>query len=177
MIKTRKQKTLSQSIKENFVHFYFRKKKMRLINFRIPAAIVGFVPATIVGFALIASATIKPAMAAPDAMVLFGEVPEEGNPFNGKQIAAAAGEGSSDLDVYRDANQKKLSWLGGFNFGAKGLSSNADNQISSVNIRAGRWRFYNSAGWGSLGGSIILGPGRWNIPLSLNDKISSIQRF
>lgn len=150
---------------------------MRLNNFRIPATMVGFVPATMVGFALITSATIKPAMAAPDAIVLFGEVPGEGNPFNGKQIAAAAGEGSSDLDVYRAANQKKSSWLGGFNFGVKNLSSNADNQISSVNIRAGRWKFYNDGGWFSFGGSIVLGPGKWNIPLSFNDKISSIQRI
>ncbi|MBW4422525.1 MAG: hypothetical protein KME13_25490 [Myxacorys californica WJT36-NPBG1] len=37
---------------------------MRLSHFRIPAAIVGLVPTTIVGFALIANTQIEPARAA-----------------------------------------------------------------------------------------------------------------
>ena len=81
---------------------------MRLINFRIPAAIVGFVPATIVGFALIASAPIEPARAA--AIELYDDVPG-GNPLNGSNTLLASSNAKVGGRVNLPPNAKKPSYI------------------------------------------------------------------
>ena len=83
-------------------------------------------------------------------------------------------QGGYDLQVYRHANQKDP--LGEFNFGKDSLSSNADNQISSITINAGRWRLYKLENY--FGRYVeYTKPGKYNIPSSFNDSISSIKRF
>lgn len=87
---------------------------------------------------------------------------------------AAAIQGGYDLEVYRHANQKD--WLGGFNFGTDGLSSNANNQISSIKVNAGRWKFFDWSNY--LGQSwTVSGPGTYNVPEWFNDRITSIRRY
>ena len=85
---------------------------------------------------------------------------------------AAAIQGGAALTVYRHANLQDK--LGEFNGGGlRTLSSNANNQISSVEITAGKWNFYDLPHY--LGRSLQLGVGKWNI-VGLNDKISSFKR-
>lgn len=129
---------------------------MRLINFRIPAATVGFVPATIVGFALIASATIEPARAA-DAMELYTNVPHDRSPFSPDQLRIA-------------------SWN---NPGTVNLSSATDNQASFVRIRAGLWRFCDGRNLArGQAGCINLGTGNHDLRRrGFNDKITSFARL
>jgi hypothetical protein len=87
---------------------------------------------------------------------------------------AAAIQGGSDLEVYRHANQKD--WLGGFNFGKDKLSSNADNQISSIKVNAGRWAFFDKSNY--LGASwTVSKPGNYNVPEWFNDRTTSLRRY
>ncbi|MCU0533284.1 MAG: beta/gamma crystallin family protein [Hydrococcus sp. Prado102] len=83
-------------------------------------------------------------------------------------------EGGKDLNVYR--HNDLVDWLGGFSYGTSKLSSNANNQISSVWVTDGRWRLYNWPYRNPLGGYIDVGVGAWNLP-GFNDKISSIKRI
>ena len=85
---------------------------------------------------------------------------------------AAAIQGGYDLEVYRHANF--VDRLGSFNYGSPGLSSNANDQISSFIINSGQWRFYEHANY--RGASFVRGPGRWNVPSNFNDRISSIDQ-
>ena len=126
---------------------------MRLINFRIPAAIVGFVPATIVGFALIASATIEPALAA-DAMELRSNEP-------------------GDLSVFSD---KDFLVAGFNNGGVNQLRPKSDNTASFARITKGNWKFCDLANL--QGECITLGPGDHILAtLRFNDKITSFKRI
>lgn len=87
--------------------------------------------------------------------------------------AAAAIQGGWDLQVYRHANL--VDKLGSFNFGKSRLSSNADDQITSFRINAGRWRFYTGANY--TGRFFTWDKkGDWNVAASFNDVISSIRR-
>ncbi|GAB4375782.1 MAG: hypothetical protein Kow00121_21920 [Elainellaceae cyanobacterium] len=88
--------------------------------------------------------------------------------------------GGADLEVYRHPDGRD--WLGGFNFGSSKLSSNANNQITSVRVRAGRWRFFNWPYRNGLGGYFdIKKPGLYNLHKifggRFDDAISSLQRF
>jgi hypothetical protein len=87
---------------------------------------------------------------------------------------AATIQGGADLEVYRHVNAKDL--LGTFNFGSSTLSSNANNQISSVRVNAGRWRFYE---YPHYIGRVweITNRGLYNAPPWFNDTISSLRRF
>jgi hypothetical protein len=91
---------------------------------------------------------------------------------------AAAIQGGYELQVYRDFGGNDL--LGSFNYGKSKLSSDANNQISSVRINSGTWRFYNYPYYNKLGGYIDLGPNKpgevWNLP-GFNEKISSIKQI
>ena len=88
---------------------------------------------------------------------------------------AATIQGGVAMTLYRHANRKG-DVLGEFNGGGlRRLSSNADNQASSVKITEGKWKFYNSPEWSPLGGSVELGVGNWNFA-GLNDKVSSFRR-
>jgi len=89
---------------------------------------------------------------------------------------AATVQGGAALEVYRHAGG--VDWLGGFNFRTNQLSSNANNQISSVRVREGRWRFFNWPNRNRLGGFFeITKPGLYNIQGGWNDQISSLERF
>lgn len=85
---------------------------------------------------------------------------------------AAAIQGGYDLEVYRHANLKDR--LGSANYGWSRLSSNANDQISSVRVNSGLWRFYEHANY--KGASFVLGRGEWNVPSNFNDRISSIDQ-
>lgn len=100
--------------------------------------------------------------------------------------AAAAIQGGDALELYKDTGVFGASGLlGSFNTGGKRrLSSNANDQISSIVIRDGRWRFYENENYG--GASLEFGPGRYDLPLyvlrfnpptSWNDQISSFKRI
>jgi hypothetical protein len=89
------------------------------------------------------------------------------------------------MTLYRDINLQG-DVLGQFDGGGlRRMSSNADNQASSVKITQGRWTFYNSPNWNPVGnpGFVTLGLGTYNftdirnaIGVSLNDKVSSFRR-
>jgi hypothetical protein len=88
---------------------------------------------------------------------------------------AATVQGGAAMHLYRHANF--VDQLGAFDGGGlRTLSSNANNQTSSIVINSGRWRFYNLPGWNVAGGYIDLGPGRYNLR-RFNDKISSFKRI
>lgn len=86
---------------------------------------------------------------------------------------AATIQGGYALEVYIHINFRDR--LGRANRGWSRLSSNANDQISSVKINSGRWRFYEHANY--KGASFVRGPGRWNVPSNFNDRISSIERI
>lgn len=87
---------------------------------------------------------------------------------------AAAIQGGHDLEVYRHANYGDR--MGSYNIGWSDLSSkaNANDQISSVIVNAGQWRFYEHANY--QGASFVVGRGGWNVPSNFNDRISSIDQ-
>jgi hypothetical protein len=101
---------------------------------------------------------------------------------------AAAVQGGAAMTLYRHINLKGdvlAKFDGG---GVRWMSSNANNQASSVKITEGRWRFFSSPNWNPIGveggpGWVTLGRGTYNftdirnlIGGSLNDKISSFKR-
>lgn len=91
---------------------------------------------------------------------------------------AAAVQGGADLEVYRHANG--AGWLGGFNFGKDKLSSDANDQISSVRVNAGRWILFQNSNYNvPIPGLswVVSGKGLHNVPSWFNDKTSSIRRF
>jgi len=87
---------------------------------------------------------------------------------------AAAIQGGYDLQVYRHANGRDL--LGDLNTSRSSLSSNANDQISSVRVNAGRWRFYEHANYTGQAWEAPVGR-LSNVPAWFNDKISSILRL
>jgi hypothetical protein len=88
---------------------------------------------------------------------------------------AAAIQGGSALTLYRHANGND--WLGSFDTSLSALSSNANDQISSVHVNYGSgWRFYEHANYG--GGFLdFTTPGLHNLPSWFNDTISSWKRL
>ncbi|MEH2289033.1 beta/gamma crystallin-related protein [Nostoc sp.] len=96
--------------------------------------------------------------------------------------AAAAIQGGAALTVYQDvglANQ-----LGEFNIGKGRLSASANDEISSIRITEGRWKFYEDANY--KGAAIDFGPGNYDLTSykfgflgirSWNDNISSFKRI
>lgn len=95
--------------------------------------------------------------------------------------AAATVEGGADrdyaLEVFKHSRETiPNESLGSFNFGKKGLSSGADNQISSVNVRAGKWIFFDTPKGSGLTW-LVTERGWHNVPWWLNDKISSFRRL
>lgn len=87
---------------------------------------------------------------------------------------AATIQGGAGLDVYRHVNGRDL--LGSFNFASSSLSSNANNQISSVRINAGRWKFYEYPNYVGRVWEVTT-RGLHNVPSWFNDTISSLKRF
>src|SRR4028118_781092 len=88
--------------------------------------------------------------------------------------AAAAIQGGYDLQVYRHANG--IDMLGDFSTSRSFLSSNANDQISSIRVKAGTWRFYEHADYGGRVWDVIA-PGLRNVPSWFNDTISSWMRI
>lgn len=91
---------------------------------------------------------------------------------------AATCSGGRDyaMTLYRH-NDLQGDVLGQFDGGGlRTMSSNANNQASSVKITEGKWRFYNFPYWNRLGGSVELGVGSWNFN-GFNDKTSSFRRI
>ena len=87
---------------------------------------------------------------------------------------AATIQGGAAMTLYRHGIGSEI--LGEFNGGGlRRLSTNANNQASSVKITAGKWKFYDYPEWNPLGASVELGVGTWNF-VGLNDKISSFKR-
>lgn len=129
---------------------------MRLNSFRIPAAIVGLIPATIAGFVVTAHANIKPARAA-DAMELYTNIPNDRSLFSPNQLRIAAWNAAGTVN----------------------LSSATSNQASFVRIRTGLWKFcdgFNLAR--GQAGCINLGKGDHDLRTrGFNDKISSFARI
>lgn len=89
--------------------------------------------------------------------------------------AAAVQGGVRALEVFRHANFDDK--LGEFDLGSSKLSSNSNNQISSMIIHRGTWRFYDGYYYTFRLGE--LGPGRYSFVGNVgvrNDAISSIRR-
>jgi hypothetical protein len=87
---------------------------------------------------------------------------------------AAAIQGGYDLQVYRHANGND--WLGSFDTSLSALSSNANDQISSVHVTKGGWRFYEHANYGGNYWDVT-NQGLHNVPSWFNDRISSWWRL
>lgn len=85
---------------------------------------------------------------------------------------AATIQGGANLEVYRHINGRDL--LGTFNVGSSALSSNANNQISSVRVNGGRWRFFENFNYGGRIWDVTT-RGLHNVPSWFNDKISSFR--
>lgn len=86
---------------------------------------------------------------------------------------AAAIQGGAALEVYRHAGQKDL--LGSFNSrSGPTLSSNANNQISSVKVNSGVWRLYDLSNW--KGAYVEFSKGKHNVPAWFNDRTTSLQK-
>jgi Beta/Gamma crystallin len=92
--------------------------------------------------------------------------------------AAANVQGGAAMTLYRHANLQG-DVLGSFNGGGlRSLSSNANDQISSVRITEGKWQFFSESNWINVPfkkDTVTLGPGTRNF-VRLNDKISSFRR-
>jgi hypothetical protein len=91
------------------------------------------------------------------------------------ETAAAVQGGGRALEVFRHANFGDK--LGEFDWGSSKLNSNANNQISSMVIHRGSWRFYDGYYYTFRLGE--LGPGRYSFVENVgirNDAISSIRR-
>lgn len=84
---------------------------------------------------------------------------------------AAAIQGGAALEVFRDINL--IDRVGSFNVRSPQVKAN--DQISSLRINAGTWRFYEDANY--KGASFDIGPGAWNLTASWNDRISSLKRI
>jgi hypothetical protein len=93
------------------------------------------------------------------------------------EVAAAIQGGRQyALEVYRHANGNDNDRLGRFDTKLSALSSNANDQISSIRVNAGRWMFYEDANY--QGRSFELKtPGLYNLPSGFNDTISSWERL
>jgi hypothetical protein len=84
----------------------------------------------------------------------------------------AAIQGGANLELYDNSNFTQL--LGSFNSGGKRRLI-ANDQISSIIIKDGQWRFYEHANY--KGGAYTLGKGSYVLgPNNLNNKISSFQQ-
>jgi hypothetical protein len=98
---------------------------------------------------------------------------------------AAAIQGGAALELYGKTGAFGASdSLGSFNVGGRAtLSSRADNQISSVLIKDGTWKFYEDANY--KGKSITFTRGRYDLVLyplgflssSWDNQISSFKRI
>lgn len=96
------------------------------------------------------------------------------------EVVKGGYETSDPLNVYKHANFG--TWLGSFTEGSRRLSPTATNQISSVKIKQGLWKFYDLNFHIDLPGirdTITLGRGsHGNLgDFGFNDKISSIKRI
>jgi hypothetical protein len=87
---------------------------------------------------------------------------------------AAAIQGGYDLTLYRHINGRD--WLGSFNTRRPVLSSNANDQISSVHVNDGGWRFYEHANYRGNFWDVTT-RGLHNVPSWFNDRISSWKRL
>lgn len=88
------------------------------------------------------------------------------------------GDASYALEVFKHSKETiPNESLGSFNFGKSALSPTADNQISSVNVRAGKWIFSDFPGGGGLSTWLVTKTGWQNVPWWINDKISFIRRL
>ena len=80
------------------------------------------------------------------------------------------------MQVYRNDGYNDR--LGSFNFGGKSrLSSNANNQISSIIVNSGRWQFCTGVNY--TGSCRTLGRGGYPNPRTIglpNDSISSFRK-
>lgn len=89
------------------------------------------------------------------------------------EVAAYIQGGKYDLQLYKDPGFQNS--LGEFNRSPGPLPPKLDNQISSIKIHRGRWRFSDLSN--GQGFNVILGPGSYStLPRGIDDKISSIIR-
>jgi hypothetical protein len=96
------------------------------------------------------------------------------------EVVKGGYETSDPLNVYKHANFG--TWLGSFTEGSRRLSPTATNQISSVKIKQGLWKFYDlnfHIDLPFVRDTITLGRGpHANLGIyGFNDKISSIERI
>lgn len=89
------------------------------------------------------------------------------------EVAATIQGGKYDLQVYKDPNFQNL--LGELNLSPGRLPPKLDNQISSIKINNGRWRFSDLPNEQGL--SVTFDPGSYQVlPKGIDDKTSSIIR-
>lgn len=91
------------------------------------------------------------------------------------EVSAVVQGGGRALEAFRHANF--VDKLGEFDWGSSKLSSNSNNQISSLKIHRGTWSFYD--GYYYLGRLGTLGPGSYSFVSNVgirNDAISSLKR-
>ena len=82
-------------------------------------------------------------------------------------------QGGYNLQLF-NGDDVKTGLLGSFNSGGKPRLI-ANDQISSILVNSGQWRFYEHADY--KGAAFTVGKGRWTLKNhSLNNKISSFQK-
>lgn len=90
------------------------------------------------------------------------------------EVAATIQGGKYALQVYKDPDFRNL--LGEFNLSPGRLPPRLDNQISSIRINRGRWKFFDHPNL--QGTSVVFGRGAYSdLSKGLDDKISFIQRI
>lgn len=93
-----------------------------------------------------------------------------------EELVVEGGIGTANMEVYR--NDLYNDKLGSFNSGGKArLSSNANDQISSIFIVEGKWQFCTDANYKgqcrTLNPGFYYNPSQFKLP---NDSISSFRR-
>ncbi|MEI2582673.1 hypothetical protein [Scytonema sp. PRP1] len=91
------------------------------------------------------------------------------------EVAANLQGGKYALQVYKDPGFRNL--IGEFNVSPGKLLPGLDNQISSIKINTGKWRFANDDPRSNPNRVITLEPGEYpTLPFGLDNTISSIRR-
>lgn len=94
---------------------------------------------------------------------------------------AAVYSGGADLVyLYKDSNLRgpriAVTTPGTRNVGltgGRGPSNGFNDTVSSIDVKEGRWLFYVDSNY--RGRRFVAGPGKWNVPASYNDKITSLR--
>ncbi len=93
--------------------------------------------------------------------------------------AAATCSGGEAITLYKDANFKgdKLDLDGDDKDISNTFSQGLEDNVTSIRIRVGTWRFYTKRNFDESGGAFTLSKDSPNIGAKYNDTISSVKRI